>query len=188
MFREKTGSMAVAVVLCWLAPATGRAADPDWIADQDGVLEVRVAKEEKGGLCGAVLRLDGGTRRLVFEGVTADIGCKQVVTVSFDDVDSVGTGDDAGFSLRLKKGKPKKLVLLPVPHARWFADQWKVGLGGMATPMKYGPSELQGPGGKAAPSGDAAGAAASSKRVPLPPEVVADTKMAVECILKALGR
>lgn len=104
------------------------------------------------------------------------------------DVDSVSSGDEAGFSVRFKKGKPRKLVLLPVPHARWFVDQWRVGPGGLATPMKYGPTDLQGPGGKAAPSGDAAGAAASSKRVPLPPEVVADTKTAVERILASLGR
>lgn len=156
--------------------------------DQSGMLELKVAKEEKGTVCGGILRVDAGTRRLMFEGIKEDIGCKQTADAPFEDVDSVSTGDEAGFTIRFKKGKPKKLVLLPVLHARWFAEQWKVGVGGLATPMQHGPVNLTTAGGKAAPNGDAAGAAPSTKHVDLPRQVIADSKTAVERILRALGR
>lgn len=123
---------------------------------------------------------------LLWQGIPGDIGCKLKVEAKFEDVEAVRTGDGAGFTIELKRGKPRKLVLIPVPHAEWLLKQYGI-QEGLATAMAN-TEYLQGPGGKMTPSGGAASAGPSIKKVELPEAVVGDTRRAVDAVLAAMDR
>ena len=160
---------------------------PDWMTDEGGVLELKLAHNDKDRPDGGLLRLDRNKRLLLWQGIPGDIGCKLKVEAKFDDVEAVRVGDGAGFTVELKHGKPKKLVLIPVPHAEWFLRQYSV-REGLATTMANTES-LRGPdGSKMSPSGGAASAGPSIKKVDLPEAVVRDTRRAANAVLAAMDR
>lgn len=165
-------------------PALTLAQTHDWMTDDKGVLELKVAQVENNHLCGAVLRLDRNKRSLLHEGIPGEIGCKAKIEVSFDDVKSVDTGDEAGLTLELKKGKPRKALLIPVPHAPWLLQQAQV-KGGQGQGMEA--SGLKGPDGDGMKMSGSGSGAVTLKKVELPKPVVDDTKKAVEAIREALG-
>jgi hypothetical protein len=74
-----------------------------------------------------------------------------------------------------------------VPHAEWFVRQYSV-REGLATTMANTES-LRGPdGSKMSPSGGAASAGPSIKKVELPEPVVRDTRRAANAVLAAMDR
>lgn len=166
-------------------PVVASAQSSDWLSDEGGVLELKVAQVESGRLCGAVVKVDRNKRSFLNEGISGDMGCKAKVEASFDDVKSVETGSDAGVSVELKKGKPKKFTLIPLPHAQVLLQQAQVKGGGLAQGMET--AGVRGPDGDSMKvSGSAAGAPAV-KKVELPKTVVDDTKKAATAIREALG-
>lgn len=170
-----------------LGAASVRAELPDWMADEDGVLELRLAHDDAKGPDGGILRVDATRRLLLWEGVPGELGCQQRVEASFDDVRRVTTASNAGFSVEFRKGKGNRLVLIPLPHAAWLVKQWKVKEGGVA--MAFKDAQLSGPGGEEMLVGGAtASAGARVRKVELPREVVADTRLALDHIQEALGR
>jgi hypothetical protein len=166
-------------------PAVVSAQSSDWLSDEGGVLELKVAQVESSQLCGAVLRVDRNKRSLLQQGIPGDIGCKAKVEVSFDDVKAVETGSEAGVTVELKKGKPKKFILMPLPHAQFLLQQAQVKGGGLAQGMET--AGVRGPDGDSMKvSGSSAGAPVV-KKVELPKTVVDDTKTAANSIREALG-
>ena len=159
---------------------------PDWMSDEGGVLELKLAHNDKDRPDGGLLRLDRNKRLVLWQGIPGDIGCKLKVEAKFEDVEAVRVGDGAGFTVELKHGKPRRLVLIPVPHAEWFLKQYGV-REGLATAMAN-TEYLQGPGGKMTPSGAAASAGPSIKKVELPEAVVRDTRRAANAVLAAMDR
>ena len=183
----RTMRRAAALMMLLGAPALAAQAPPEWMTDEGGVLELKLAHDDKGRIDGGILRLDRNRKLLLWEGIPGDIGCKANLEAKFEDVAAVNVGDQAGFTVELKKGKPKKLVLLPVPHAEWFLRQSSV-REGMGTTMAHS-GELRGPGGESmTPSGSAASGAPSVKKVELPEAVVRDTLQAAQAVRAALGR
>ena len=170
-----------------MALPAGRAAASEWMADAGGVLDVTVAMADQGAACGATLRLDRNKKTVLFEGAPGEIGCKLKLESPFDDVKSVKTGDGAGFLLELKKGKQKKLLLIPVPHVQWLLTQPMVNQGSFAQGAQT--AGLTGPDGEPIRVGGAAGGVGPQvKKVEVPKDVEADTDAAVKAILAALGR
>ena len=172
------------IVLGTMAPAADLS--PDWMSDEGGVLELKLAHNDKDRPDGGLLRLDRNKRLVLWQGIPGDIGCKLKVEAKFEDVEAVRVGDGAGFTLELKHGKPRKLVLIPVPHAEWFLKQYGV-QEGLATAMAN-TEYLRGPGGKMTPNGAAASAGPSIKKVELPEAVVRDTRRAANAVLAAMDR
>jgi hypothetical protein len=182
---ETTVLVAMAVVVLGTnAPAAD--VSPDWMSDEAGVLELKLAHSDKDRPDGGLLRLDRNKRLLTWQGIPGDIGCKLKVEAQFDDVEAVRVGDGAGFTVELKHGKPRKLVLIPVLHAEWFMRQYRV-QEGLATAMAN-TEYLRGPDGKMTPSGAAASAGPSIKKVELPEAVVRDTRRAADAVLAAMDR
>jgi hypothetical protein len=158
----------------------------DWMSDEGGVLELKLAHNDKDRPDGGLLRVDRNKRVLLWQGIGGDIGCKLKVEAKFEDVEAVRVGDGAGFTVELKRGKPRKLVLIPVPHAEWLLKQYGV-QEGLATAMAN-TEYLRGPGGKMTPSGGAGSAGPSIKKVELPEAVVRDTRRAADAVLAAMDR
>lgn len=183
--RQWSGAALGLLCLLALAPA-GWTADAEWMADEAGVLDIKVALAEKGGACGAALILDRTKKTLLLEGAPGEIGCKLKVEESFTDVKSVKTGDGAGFLVELKKGKQKKLLMIPVVHVQWLLSQPMVG-GSFGQAVQS--SNLTGPDGEPIRVGGAAGGVGPTvKKVELPKDVVADTEKAVQAVRQALGQ
>lgn len=181
-----TKTLLIAAMSAALAPSAP-AADPEWITDEGGVLELKLAHQDKDRPDGGLLRVDRARRLLLWEGIPGDVGCKLKVEAKFEDVEAVRLAEGAGFSVELKKGKPKKLVLIPVPHAEWLLKQYTV-REGLATAMAN-TEYLRGPGGeKLTASGSSASAGPSIQKVPLPEAVARDTKRAADAILAAMDR
>jgi hypothetical protein len=178
-------ALLIAIVLASGPPAAG---SPDWMSDEHGVLELRLAHLHPGRIDGGTLRLDRTKRLVEWIGAPGEIGCKDKVEARFDDVKSVAVDEVApGFLLELKTGKPKSLRLIPLPHAQWLLKQPKM-QEAIATAMKYGTEGLNTPDGKMAPTGSAAGGGPTLKTVEIPKDVAADTKKAVDALKEALGR
>jgi hypothetical protein len=174
--------------LCTLGvPAPLPADEADWLVDDGNVLELKLAHLDRPRPDGGILRIDRGKRLLSWEGIARETGCKLKVEASFEDVKSVEIDEQqAGFTLRLKRGKPKELVLIPVEHVAAFALRPELKTGGLQTALANAP--LRGPGGDPMQaSGSAAGAAPSAKKLELPAEVVAATRKAVAAIRGALA-
>lgn len=158
----------------------------DWFSDEGNKLAMMVAKLENGKLCGGVLRVNRATHGLVFEPAPSEMGCKNGAEAAQADVRSVKSGDGAGFLVELQRGKERKLLLIPLPHAQWL----------LATPIvkenntrqQVESAGLRGPDGEPMRVGGAAGGGPKTKPVEIPANVAADTKRAVDAVLSALGR
>jgi hypothetical protein len=171
---------ALAAVMAAAQPAS------DWLTDDKGVLELKLASTEKGAICGGTLRLNRSRRLVLWEGAPGAIGCKQKVEATFDDVKSVAAEERGGFTVELKSGKVRKLLLVPLPHAAWLAQQPKV-QDSVATALKYGSAIEAAPGGETmTASGSAGGGGPTVKKVDVPKELAADTKKAVDAVKQAL--
>lgn len=61
-------------------------ADParEWMSDEDGVLELKLAHLEKDAVDGGVLRIDRSGRKLTWSGIPGEMGCKSKIDVSLD--------------------------------------------------------------------------------------------------------
>jgi hypothetical protein len=184
MNHALTTALADAMILTGAVSA--RAQNPDWMTDEAGVLELKLAHADKGRPDGGVLRVDRGKREVSWEGIPGDIGCKQKVQTSFDDVKFVGAIDDgAGFTIEFTKAKPRKLLLIPVAHVSWLSATGKVE-GGLGTAMSQ--SSLRGPGGdQMTASGGAAGAGPSVRKAEIPKAVKDDCKKAAGAVQAALA-
>lgn len=158
----------------------------EWMTETDGVLELKLAHEEKARPDGGVLRVDPRRRLLEWEGIPGEFGCKVKVEVSFEDVKGVSVSDQAGFVLELRTGKNKKLTFLPVPHAWWFVQQWTAEGGNLGHNLPEGTLRTQD--GEMGATGASAGAAPRPKHRDTPPQVAADTRTAANAVLAALGR
>lgn len=182
-----TSNLTHSALLLVLASGPGvvSAQSSDWLSDEGGVLELKVAQVESGHLCGALLRVDRNKRSFLNEGISGDMGCKAKVEASFDDVKSVETGSDAGVNVELKKGKPKKFTVMPLPHAQLLLQQGQVKGGGLAQGMET--SGVRGPDGDSMKVSGSAAGAPTIKKVELPRAVVDDTKKAAAAIREALG-
>jgi len=166
------------------APASNPA---DWMSEADGVLELKLAHEEKARPDGGTLRIDSRLGLVLWEGIPGEFGCRLKVEATFDDVKDVTVTELAGFVLELKSGKNKKLALIPVPHAWWFTEQWSGRSGNIAQRVPEG--TMRGHDGDAmGMSGGAAGAGTSVKHREIPKPVVADTRKAANAIRAVLGR
>jgi hypothetical protein len=162
------------------------AAEVEWMSDDGGVLDIKVALADKGAACGANLVLDRNKKTILVEGAPGEIGCKLKIEEPFAEVKSVKTGDGAGFLLELKKGKQKKLLMIPVVHVQWLLSQPMAGesFGQAASSMG-----VMGPDGEPVRVGGASGGVGPSvKKVELPKEVVEDTGKATRAIREALGQ
>jgi hypothetical protein len=169
-----------------LAVAGAWAGETDWMTDEGGVLDIKVALADKGAACGGALMIDRNKKMLVFEGAPGEIGCKLKLEEPFAEVKSVKTGDGAGFLLELKKGKQKKLLMIPVVHVQWLIAQPMVG-GGFGQAAQS--ANLVGPDGEPMRVGGAAGGVGPSvKKVEIPKEVAADTEKVARTIREALGQ
>lgn len=166
------------------APSSSRA---DWMSESDGVLELKLAHDEKRRPDGGTLRIDSGKRLVLWEGIPGEFGCKLRVEASFDDVKDITMNEQAGFVLELKRGKSKRLALIPVPHAWWFAQQWVAGDGNFAQKIPEG--TMRDPdGGSLAVSGAEGGAGPVVKHWEIPKPVAEDTRVAANALRVALGR
>jgi hypothetical protein len=159
----------------------------DWMSEVDGVLELKLAHEEKARPDGGTLRIDSRRGLVLWEGIPGEFGCKLKVEASFDDVRDITMTELAGFVLELKSGKNRKLVLIPVPHAWWFTEQWSGRSANIAQRMPEGTMHGH-DGDSMGVSGGAAGAGTSVKHKEIPKPVVADTRKAANAIRQALGR
>jgi hypothetical protein len=187
MARSGVGPWLACGLLVGLGMSAVRAGAADWMTDEAGVLNLTVALADQGGACGATLLVDRNKKALLVEGAPGEIGCKLKLEAAFDDVKSVKTGDGAGFLLELKKGKQKKLVMIPVPHVQWLLSQPVASAGTFAQGVQS--SGMRGPDGEPIRVGGAAGGVGPSvKKVEIPKEVATDTEAAVREILAALGR
>ncbi len=183
-------TLLVAATAAWVfgGAATLRASDADWLTDDGNVLELKLAHLDKNGPDGGILRIDRGKKVVSWDGIPGEIGCKLKVEATFDDVKSVSLDDyQAGFVVELKKGKTKKLVLIPVPHAMALMTRADVKEVGLQTSMaNAGLRDSAGDGIRT--GGSVGGAGPAAKKVELPKEVVADTRKAADAVLEALGR
>lgn len=181
----KKMGLTLGAALC-LAAASGSAGEADWMTDADGVLDIKVALSDQGGACGASLMLDRNKQTLVLEGAPGEVGCKLKLEAAFDEVKSVKTGEGAGFLVELKKGKQKKLLMIPVTHVQWLLTQPLVS-GNFGQSMAN--SGLRGPDGEPMRVGGSAGSVGPQvKKVELPKDVMQDTEKAANAVLSALGR
>ncbi len=174
-------SALVLPLLALLAAPGDEAAD--WIGRQAGGVELALAHDHgRGRLDGGVLTVDPNRRVVLWAGIEGDLGCPTRIEVPFADVRSVQV-EAVGFTLVLRRGPLRRLVLMPRPHARWLrasqtnnAEAMRV-LGEMpgseeGIPMG-GPTTFAGP---------------VRQRVDLPAEVERDVRRAVDAIRDALGR
>ena len=188
---------ASGLFLALLAPAALAAAPPppraepvEWIAEDGGSLLLRLVMEEAPGPCGGVLTVDPLRRLIRFEGIPGDLGCHRVLEAPFGDLKSLRTQRrEAGFVLEFtSKDKGPRLVLLPLPHFTWFRDQHKYRQGFREVERQI--ASVQGSAGGRDTDGVSFGgtAGASLEQADLPPDVVADTRKAVDLIREAMGR
>lgn len=159
----------------------------DWMSKEDGVLELKLAHEEKARPDGGTLRVDEGRQLLLWEGIPGEFGCKLKIEASFEDVGNISVSEQAGFVVEFKRGKTKKLVLIPVPHAWWFQQQWGTRDGNFGQGAQGG--TMRGPDGDSVGAGGAAaGAGPRLKHRGIPEDVAAATLKAANAVRAALGR
>jgi hypothetical protein len=180
------------LALLWLLSTTrgwseGRDSN-EWLTVDGNVLELKLAHDDTGGPDGGVLRVDPTAKTLRWNGISGPLGCPHGFEASFGDVRSIKLARGAGFAVMVKN--KETFTFIPVPHAQWIHEQWKVAQlpDGLAQAFKDG--LLKGPGGESmpAPNGVAGSAGPRLEQVNLPEDVVFDTRLAVESILDALGR
>ena len=157
----------------------------EWMSEEGGLLELKLAHREPSRPDGGVLRVDTLRRLVLWEGIPGELGCRQRIEASFEEVKSVRTASDGGFELQLRDGR--KLAFLPLPHAAWFGKRGKVDHGDLAHLAQN--VDLTGPDGGSLPlSGSAGSTAPRIERVRLPDEVAFDIRRAVDAVREALGR
>ena len=159
----------------------------EWMSEDEGILELKLAHEEKGRPDGGTLRVDGNRRLVVWEGIPGEFGCKLKVEASFDEIGVISVSDQAGFVIEFKNGKNRKLVLIPVPHAWWFKQQWTTQDGKLGTNVPEG-SMRDHDGSPVAVGGAAGGVGPRIKHREIPKDVAAATLKAANAIRMALGR
>ena len=164
------------------------ASTADWMTDEGGILELKLAHLEKARPDGGILRLDRNKRVMVWEGADSEVGCKQHVEALFADVAGASVGGEACFTVTLKKGKLKRLDLMPLPHGALLFDRYEVKGGGTGLQSSMDGAALRGHDGETLRLNGAAGAAGpSAKRKELSEAVVRDCKKAVAAIQEALA-
>ncbi|HEV8254787.1 MAG TPA: Ig-like domain-containing protein [Vicinamibacteria bacterium] len=174
--------LLAAVVFLAAAPAVPSG---DWLTEESGLLELKLAHQERDRPDGGILRIDGLRRLVLWEGIPGDLGCRQRIEAPFETVKSVRAARTAGFTLELHDGR--KLTFLPLPHAAWFAKQTQVNQGDFARVARE--ADLTGPDGRSLPlSGSAASTAPRVERIRLPDDVAFDVRRAVTAVREALGR
>jgi hypothetical protein len=166
--------------------------DVDWIAQRGGSLELKLAHEDKNGPDGGLLKVDPARRLLLWEGIEGELGCKLKVEASFDDVKSVRSKVEGGFTVELRRDRDAKLVFMPLPDAPWLGKGQKATEGTLAMVAKTtglrGPDGGRGSDGSMMLTGDTAFAGLRMVRADLPPQVTNDINTAVTLIRNALGR
>ncbi len=167
--------------------AAAQSSSAQWMSEDEGVLELKLAHEEKNRPDGGILRIDSRKRLVQWEGIPDEVGCKLKVEAPFDEVKNISVSDLAGFVLEFKKGKNKKLVLIPVPHAWWFVQQWTA-LGGSFSQNIPEGTLRDHDGGGLSLTGAEGGAGPKLKHRDLPTQVVKDTLKAANAVRAALGR
>lgn len=183
-------TMAGAVLQPEAASRQQSAAPPsslDWMSEDEGVLELRLAHDEKDRPDGGTLRIDSNKRIVVWQGIQGEFGCKLKVEAPFEDVDAVSVGEEAGFTIVFKRGKNRKLVLIPVPHAWWFKQQWTTQDANLGKVIPEGTTRDH-DGSPMAVTGAAGGVGPRLKHIEIPKDVVAATRKAANAIRAALGR
>jgi hypothetical protein len=180
------------------APPAPPAEQVEWVVEEGSNLLLRVVMEEGRKACGAVLTVDPTRRRVRFEGIPGELGCRRVLEGTFSEVKTLrAQRREAGFILEFDKPQDKaaKLVLLPLPHFKWFERQFDVKKGGAEIDQALaasGGAVSAGPdGGDAFSFGGVTGSGASAtsvERVEIPKDVQADTQKAVDLIRDAMGR
>ncbi|MEO8499632.1 MAG: hypothetical protein ABI565_01860 [Vicinamibacteria bacterium] len=157
------------------------------MSESNGVLELKLAHEEKARPDGGTLRIDSNKQVILWEGIPGEFGCKLRVEASFDDVKEISVSELAGFVLELRSGKNRKLALIPAPHAWWFVQQWATRDGNVTKTIPEGALRDHNGDGMAV-TGSAGGAGPTVKHRDIPKPVVADTLTAANAIRAALGR
>jgi hypothetical protein len=186
------GFMGIAALLtAGFAAGPAFGADP-WMTDEGGVLQLMLAHDEKSGPDGGMLTIDRNKKTVTWAGAPGEHGCKLKVETTLDGIRSVkDNGREAGFVLEMKDGKPKKLVLLPLPYAQWFVMQWQVAEGSFGKNLPEGTLRTGGRGddggGSMSPSGSAANAGPSVKHQDIPEQVEEETGKAITAVRDALG-
>jgi hypothetical protein len=175
------GLLAAFVLVAASQPLT----TADWLTEGGGVLELKLAHQEPDRADGGILRVDALRRLLLWDGIEGELGCRQRIEASFEDVKSVKTGREAGFVVELRDRR--RFTFLPLPHAAWFAKQARTPDTRLSTLAREG--ALTGPdGGDLFVNGGAASTAPRIERVRLPDEVAYDIRRAVDTVREALGR
>jgi hypothetical protein len=175
----------VLLLLCSTAARPSEAPrDPPWIADERGVLELLLAHDETGGPDVGVLRFDANERRVAWEGIGPQ-GCPRRIEAAFEDVRTARTRREGGFVLELRGAREQKLAFIPLPHAPWLTPQYTVKPGRLDSFLES--SDVLSGRGPSRASGTGSTAPTLAAR-DLPAAVVADTQMAVDRLLEALGR
>lgn len=188
---------ASVALVAGLIGGSSHAADTSlWMSLDGTVLELKLAHDEGGQPDGGLLRINPTSRTVTWAGIPGELGCRETLQVPFESVRAVRLAKGAGFVLQVKDHKT--LTFLPVVHAPWFQRQFEVKSswdqsvnqaikeGRIATAEPKG-----GAGGSVNPfgvNGDAAFGGPKIQHVALPEDVVADTRLAVDGILDALGR
>jgi hypothetical protein len=166
--------------------AVAQTAPVEWIVEDGNVLTLRLVLDEKKP-CGGELQVDPNRRVVRFEGIPGDMGCRLTTEAAFEDVRAVRTQrKEAGFLLELAKDKGAKLVLIPLPHYRWFVqDYTRVRTGGLEA--RLGQMGVTDRDGESIRFGGGA-AADRIEKAEVPSEVQADAQKAVDLIREAMGR
>jgi hypothetical protein len=173
------------VALLMTLPAEAPAA-PEWLTDQDGVLELMLAHREDDRVDGGTLRLDRRKRLVTWTGAPGEIGCQRAFEAAFSDVKKVEEERGLpGFRLELRTGKPKAWTLMPLPHVEWLLKQPGT-KGGLQRIMDEG--GMTGPdGGALRVGGDAGASAPVLRKADLPEAVERDIRQAIETLRAALA-
>lgn len=184
----RVAALACAPVLLLLSSTAARPSeaprDPSWIADENGVLELLLAHEEAGGPDVGVLRFDSNGRRAAWEGIGPQ-GCPRRVEAAFEDVRTARTRREGGFVLELRGSQEQRLALIPLPHALWLTRQYTITPGRLDSFLESSDVFIGRGASRASGTGSTAPTLAARD---LPAAVVADTQLAVDRLLEALGR
>ena len=160
----------------------------DWMAVRNGAVELALAHRETDRLDGGILTVDPRRRVVIWEGIAGDMGCHVKVEASFDDVRSVALGEP-GFAIEFRKGKGRRMLFIPRPHAQWLLRERRVRNPQMSQLVREGRLDVAGPDGESLPlTGSAASTAPIIEHLDLPSAVTADTRAAVNAVRDALGR
>ena len=160
------------------------------IEPHEGVIRLRLAHHERRRPDGGELLVDANRRVLVWEGISGELGCRQKLETSFENVRAVREEPEGLIRLEIKGQPREKWVFVPLPHARWLQEVRSPLTIGIAPGIR---DSLAGPdsartGDSMPVGGSAAFAGPQMMENQVPSEVTADVRLAVERIRHALGR